>query len=288
MDRVAILIRTKDEAESLPATLNVLMSQTRAADEIIVVDSGSTDDTVDIVRSFSNLRLIEIDLDPFSYGGSLNLGFSSTACDFVACLSAHALPMDGFWLEELLRPCADPRVAGVYGRQVPRSSAYPSYRRDLEGYYGDSPRVQNVPTEHVFSNANSLIRRRAWIEVRFDENLPYCEDQLWARTVIGNGYSIAYAPAAAVMHSHNENLREVVARSCREELAWRMIGESDSHSFRSSLRESRRKWSADIRYIRSRGYGPPWFVHSLLYRLAQSIGRMRAHRLPLPRESSCA
>jgi rhamnosyltransferase len=287
MDNVAVVIRTRDEAESLPATIDMVMAQSRTAEEIIVVDSGSTDGTVEMVRSIDRIRLIEIEPSSFSYGGSLNKGFSSTSCEFVVCLSAHARPVHGRWLEELIRPTADPRVVGVYGRQVAQPDAYPFVRRDLEAYYSEHPRVQTVASDHVFSNANSLVRRDAWMDVQFDEGLTYCEDQLWARTMILAGASIAYAPQASVFHSHNEGLREVSARCRREELAWRMLGEAGVRNIRSSLNEVRRTVSADYHFLRESKYGLRWFAHSLLYRAAQSLGRWRAHRHPLPGGTAC-
>lgn len=278
MVSAAVLIRTKDEVRFLPATLERLFDQSRPADEILIVDSGSTDGTLDIVRSNDRLRLVAMKPEHFTYGGSLNLGFESTGCEFVANLSAHAPPLDRDWLQRLLEPCENPRVVGVYGRQVPRPDAYPSIRRDLEEYYGGEPRLQTEPADHCFSNANSVVRRRAWEKLPFEVGLPYSEDQLWARTVIERGDAIAYVPAAAVVHSHNDSLRAEERRSFWEETAWRMMGADGRRSARTVLREIRRMVMADFRFIRRHGYALRWVGHSLLFRTAQSLGRWRAWR----------
>lgn len=283
---VAILIRTKNEAEWLPETLERLRAQSRPANEIVVVDSGSSDGTVDIARLAAGVRLIEIDEATFTYGRSLNIGFSETECELVACLSAHAQPRDERWLEELIRPLEDARVVGTYGCQLPQPGAYPCVRRDLAEYYGDTPHVQTLPEQHRFSNANSLVRSKAWLELPFAEHLPYCEDQLWARTMIERGYGIAYTPAAAVLHSHNESLRSVFTRCHREETAWRILQPNRVRGLRSSIREISSAVSRDRRFYREFGFASLWILHSFLYRTAQSLGRLHAHRRPFKQEPS--
>lgn len=284
--RVAILIRTKNEASWLPETLARLRVQSKPADEIMVVDSGSTDGTVDIARSTPGVRLVEMKEATFTYGRSLNVGISKTDCDFVACLSAHALPRDSQWLEELLLPLLDPRVVGAYGRQLPHPDAYPCVQRDLTEFYGNTPQMQTRPEDHKFSNANSLVRRNGWLELRFEEHLPYCEDQLWARSMIERGFAIAYEPGAAVLHSHNESLRSVFGRCLREETAWRVLQKDRHRGLRSSVREIQSAVSRDHRFNRELGFAAPWVIHSLLYRSAQSLGRLYAHRRSLGRELS--
>jgi rhamnosyltransferase len=284
--RVAILIRTKNEAKWFPETLARLTNQSRPADEIVVVDSGSTDETMDIARSTAGVRLLVIDAAEFTYGRSLNFGFSETDCDLVACLSAHALPRDNRWLEEFVRPFEDPRVIGAYGRQIPHPDAYPCVQRDLAEFYGDTPHVQTNPDYHKFSNANSLVRRKGWLELRFDEHLPYCEDQLWARSMIERGYAVAYTPDAAVLHSHKDSLRSVFARCLLEETAWRVLQGDRRRGLRSSIREIQSAVAHDCRFNRELGFGAPWIIHSFFYRSAQSLGRLYAHQLPLMRELS--
>jgi rhamnosyltransferase len=121
----SIVIRTKNEAALLRQTLRSIHAQHSEGFEVIVVDSGSTDNTVDIVREFSDIKLIEIPPHRFTYGRALNIGITESAGHIVVFLSGHAIPSGAGWLTNLLRHFDDPRVAAVYGRQLPHQNAFP-------------------------------------------------------------------------------------------------------------------------------------------------------------------
>jgi rhamnosyltransferase len=175
------------------------------------VDSGSTDGTPDIVRSFPT-TLIQIAPEDFTYGYALNLGVAAAEAELVASLSAHSLPADADWLENLVKPFRQPRVAAVYGRQLPRPNATPLelLGMRLTGLLSERPKL--LHTRPLFSNANGAFRRSLWLEHPFDEQIRGAEDIAWVRTMQERGYLIAYEPTAAVYHSHGE---PVLAHLCR-------------------------------------------------------------------------
>jgi GT2 family glycosyltransferase len=72
-----------------------------------------------------------------------------------------------------------------------------------------------------FSNSNCAIRKDVWRSFKFDERIPYAEDILWQREVIEAGYSIVYAPDAAVYHTHRVSIRDQYtnSRKCAYALA---------------------------------------------------------------------
>jgi rhamnosyltransferase len=181
----------------------------------VVVDSGSTDGTQAIVRSFPCV-LIEIAPEDFTYGYALNLGVANVDAEIVATLSAHSLPSDPHWLRNLLAPFGRPRVAGVYGRQLPRSNAtvFELIGMRLTGVLSDSPRL--LDRKPLFSNANGAFRRALWLEHPFDERVGGAEDIAWVRTMQERGYLIAYEPTAAVYHSHGEPIWRHLRRASRD------------------------------------------------------------------------
>jgi rhamnosyltransferase len=226
MIRIGIIIRTFNEAELLPRTLDAIIQQTEQSFKIIVVDSGSTDDTVKIVKSYKNIHLIEIPETEFSYGRALNLGIKTVAdsVTFITMLSAHAIPCDKNWLSELISPMEeDTRIAGVYGKQIPlpehlsnsivRVLASDAYRK----CYGNKIIITNQ--SYFFSNANAAIRISHWVRSPFDENLPGSEDWKWAKTMIENGSWLAYQPTARVYHSHPDTFKSFFTRRYNEEKA---------------------------------------------------------------------
>jgi rhamnosyltransferase len=183
--------------------------------QVVVVDSGSTDGTQAIVRSFPT-QLIEIKPEEFTYGYALNLGVANVEAELVATLSAHSLPANSDWLRHLIRAFSRPRVAGVYGRQLPRANAtvLELVGMRLTGVLSETPRL--LDQRPLFSNANGAFRRSLWLEHAFDERIRGAEDIAWVRTMQERGYLIAYEPTAVVYHSHGEPIGRHIMRASRD------------------------------------------------------------------------
>jgi rhamnosyltransferase len=210
------VIRAKNEAPFIGETLGAIFRPDALAPrQVVVVDSGSTDGTPDIVKAFP-AALIQIQPEEFTYGYALNLGVANVEAEIVATLSAHSLPYDADWLSELIKPFATPRVAGVYGRQRPRPNAtlFELIGMRLTGVLSDTPRL--LDRRPLFSNANGAFRRSLWLEHPFDERVGGAEDIAWVRTMQQRGYLIAYQPTAAVYHSHGEPVLRHLRRASRD------------------------------------------------------------------------
>lgn len=212
-----IVIRTKNKADTLPEVLQGLRLQRNHSFEVLVVDSGSTDGTLQIAREFS-ARIIEIPAKDFSYGYALNVGAKAAETPYIVFLSGDAIPQNPNWLKALLTPLQDnPRCAGSYGRQVGDWELNPFEARALEQYYGEQPRKQQ--TSSKFSNANAAIRRKVWEQFPYNEEVLYAEDHLWARRVLEAGHTLAYTPEAVVQHVHHDSFSNIAARRKKEYIA---------------------------------------------------------------------
>jgi len=274
---VSIVLRTKNEGRFIQRTLNLIRKQVYdSAPEIIVVDSGSSDDTVVIAKAQADLQLIQISPEDFSYGKSLNTGIRAASGDVVVALSAHAFPCEELWLRHLLKHFDDSTVAGVYGRQLPHEDAWPCVKRDYIEFYGSELRVQTDPNnmlDHRFSNAASAIRKGFWQQHPFNEKLPYCEDWEWARAMLRLGFKIVYDPSAAVYHSHNESFRDIYWRCYNEALAQRSLYKHESDTILDCFRSWKNSVFADMAFIRKRGENRRWLFWSIIYRFYWSFGR---------------
>jgi rhamnosyltransferase len=218
MTTVSIIILAKNEEENIDHCLEAVFSQKADFNfEVIVIDSGSTDDTLDIVRS-TPARLFEIPPGDFDHGGTRQYGAERARGEYIVTLVADATPCDENWLANLLAPFKkDANIAGVYGRQIPRADADPFFAWRLAQWVtGNSePREHFFPTPDEieklspeekrvglnFDDINSARRADILREFPFPE-AEYAEDLVWARDVLIAGKKLVYAPPAAVYHSH--------------------------------------------------------------------------------------
>ncbi len=210
--QASIIIRAKNEAHDIEDTLDRVFTQQGVTGfEVIVVDSGSSDGTLDIVRR-TPATLIEIEPASFTYGRALNLGVKAASGDICVSLSAHSLPAHARWLANLLSPFADPSIGGVYGRELPRENAtlFELFGMRLSGVMSEKPRRQE--SDMMFSNRNGAFRRTLVVEHPFDEKIPGAEDLAWADWIQRNGWAVWYEPTAPVYHSHGESLPRLLRR----------------------------------------------------------------------------
>lgn len=214
----SIIIPAKNESQHLGSCLEKVLGQDYGAPfEVIVIDSGSTDDTVDIVKGF-DVRLHQIRPEEFGHGRTRNLGASLAEGQYLVFLAAHAIPVHSGWLGHLIAELEPDDVAGAYGRQVAWQSANPMEQFFLDYLYGEQSRVQtmtNGPLDMyttLFSNVNCAIKRSIWESYPFSETIVMSEDQVWSRQVLEAGYKIVYSSEAAVYHSHNYSLSSAFRR----------------------------------------------------------------------------
>ena len=222
MPEVSIIVRTFNEERHIGNLLHAIRGQNYQDYEIILIDSGSTDRTLEIATPRCN-RVIQIASRDFTFGYSLNAGCKEAQGDFFVIISAHAYPVGTQWLRSLLTHFADPNVAMVYGRHIGAQTTKFSERRDFERYFGPGP-AANHPLPYFSNNANSAIRASCWKEYNFDESLTGLEDINWARGMMKRGNKVQYEPNAAVYHIHEEIWPQVYNRYRREAIAARRIG----------------------------------------------------------------
>ena len=225
---VSLLLLTRNGAATLPRVLASIRSQTVAFPvEIVAVDSGSSDGTVELLRGQAD-RLIEIRESAFNHGTTRNVGVEGCRAPLVVLLVQDAEPVSTDWLIRLAAPLLadDPArhaaggarpLAGTYARQIPRSDASAVVRAYLLRYSAtdSTPRLQSIadqaafdalsPSERMatctFDNVCSCIRREVWERHPFRPT-PIAEDLAWAKDVMLAGFDLAYVPEAAVVHSH--------------------------------------------------------------------------------------
>ena len=194
---VSIIIRTKNEERWVACCLRAVFRQSYKNIEVVVVDNNSTDRTIERAKQFP-IKLVTI--DDFIPGKAINDGIRASTGEYIVCLSAHCIPVNNFWIENLIEDLNNTKVAGIYGRQEPLSFSSDIDKRDLITTFGLDKRVQIK--DSFFHNANSAFRRNVWDRFPFDEGLTNIEDRVWGEQVINSGLKIIYEPNASVYHWH--------------------------------------------------------------------------------------
>ncbi len=218
--RCSLVVRAFNEERHIGRLLVGIQNQTLRPVEVILVDSGSTDATL-AIASIYPVRILHIDPAAFSFGRSLNLGCAAARGEFIVVASAHVYPVYPDWLENLLEPFADERIAAVYGKQRGNASTRFSEHQVFRQWF---PEVSRRLQESAFcNNANAAIRRRLWLERKYKEDLPALEDVDWAAWALDQGYFVSYRAEAEVIHVHEENQGAVFNRYRREAMALKQI-----------------------------------------------------------------
>ncbi|MBN1149353.1 MAG: glycosyltransferase family 2 protein [Anaerolineales bacterium] len=215
-----MVIRAYNEERRIGRLLTGIALQTIQDIEIILVDSGSTDATTAIAARY-NTKILHIRPDEFTFGRSLNRGIEQARSEIIVIASAHVYPVYPDWLERLLAPFRDPKVALAYGKQRGDEKTHFSEQQIFAHWFPEGAQPSQA---HPFcNNANAAIRRELWEQRPYDETLAGLEDLEWASWAMDRGYAISYVPEAEVIHVHDETPRGVYNRYRREAMAFKRI-----------------------------------------------------------------
>lgn len=217
----SIIIRCYNEREHIEKLLTGIFNQRFEDFEVLLVDSGSTDGTLEVAEQFPIEEIVYIDPEEFSFGRALNYGCEAANGEFCVFASAHVYPKRKDWLETLLEKFDDPAVALTYGKQRGNNRTKFAETQIFRRWFPDRDQIQT--SSPFCNNANAAIRRDLWKEFRYDEELTGLEDIDWAKRVQKEGYRIAYVSDATIIHVHDESPREVYNRYRREALAHKQI-----------------------------------------------------------------
>ena len=257
MPAASVIVRAKDKAETIERALSALRDQTVPV-EIVVVDSGSTDGTLELARRWCDL-LIEIPPEEFTYGSALNLGARAASAPVHFALSAHCAPGRRDWVERSLAHYERPDVAGTsgYDNLAPGGRPPTVIHQDLamlraNPYWG-------------YSNHAGSWRAELWERFPFDERLPTSEDREWSWRVLQEGYVIAMDPALGVPTPHRveEGLRSYYHRHRRESRDFATFMPLPRYTARDALQEW---WDVSERRRRFgiRARTSPWRMATLI------------------------
>lgn len=287
---VSIVIPTKNGGDRLDEVLSaVYRQQTKYEYEVICVDSGSSDQTLDILKKYP-CQVYVIPPEEFGHGKTRNFGASKGTGDYIMFLTQDAVPANEHWIESMVGAMQiEQGIAGGFGIHYPYPDCNVLDKRDLkrhfqnfgeenhvfflddrERYFQDKSYQQYLA---FFSDNNSCLKREVWEKMPYQE-VDFAEDQLWARQILEAGYKKVYCPHAAVYHSHNYPLRTYFKRYYDEfkgiygVFQWRMFERARSVIKRILVMDLQ-----DMRYILGRGNGITRKAYWIYYALVRNCFR---------------
>jgi rhamnosyltransferase len=237
-----------------------LESRISPAPELVLVDSGSPEEELARLRELG-ARVETIPSAEFDHGATRDLGAALTRGSILVFLNQDALPIDNRWLDRLLAPFSSPDPpAAVQGgiREFPAERLGELGRRR---FFWESCGPRFYFTRESagwiarhggigFSTVNCAIARWAWETVPFGRTA-ILEDKLWQKQATARGWRIESAPEAAVWHTHDYDLRELLHRCMSEGYGWRLVGERYSLGAALADLRSRDTWREWRRGMRS-------------------------------------
>ncbi len=275
---ISIIMRSYNEAWALKGTLPALQGQQYPHWELIVIDSGSTDGSQELIRAVEPAHFVQITPKEYNPSRVMNHGMRLAKADRCLFLNADATPQGSDWLPKLAAPLDNPQVAAVFGRQIPRPDCEAVYACDYERCFG--PNRESAAWDHFFSMVSSGLRRDVWSLRGFREDLQYAEDDEYTRWCVARGYEIRYVEDAVVMHSHNYTVEQARRRSFGDARAIARAWPSRPpgvHWVRVVLAG----WLSDIRHdfrFCRRFRRMRELPHSLRVRWAQRVGKLDGYR----------
>lgn len=214
IDKISIIIPTKDGEATLPKLLAMLQKQKiEFSYEIVAVDSGSKDGTLRILEEY-DVKVVKISPWSFTHGRARNIGAKHSLGHLLVFLNQDATPFDTDWLDELVIPVVENHSVSSFSRQIPYPDLSPSEKVFMNMIYPAEAKLvtakdllrKDMFGMVLFSTVSACIKRHIWERFQFNEEIAACEDQELACRLLQAGFKLSYSASSKVYHSHNCDL----------------------------------------------------------------------------------
>jgi len=252
MTKATVIIPVKNGGEILKKVVDKVLSQKLKGNfELVVVDSGSTDGSLEFLKNHPDKRVKILKISPkeFGHGKTRNFAVSKAKGEFVAFITQDALPASNKWLQKLIDAFKESDIVGVFGKHIPYENTYPVEKKQIVEHFDknfgkkwlkfkikDKKDYEARKGWYIYySDNNSCMRKDILQKIPF-RNFWMGEDQFWARDILEAGYAKAYEPEAAVYHSHKYSFREIIKRYYDEYRLHVEVGNATKAGIKDALR----------------------------------------------------
>lgn len=207
--QISLVIPMKNEAASLASLMRTIADQTLQPSEIVLVDGGSTDATVEIAEGFASAdsRVKLVKTDGATPGKGRNLGITAAANDWLALTDA-GIELSPDWLAELVAAAeSNPDAAIVYGNFSPITKSL--FEKCATLAYVPALRHGQIRAKSV---ASMLLRREVWDRTGGFPDIRAAEDLMFMEAAEQAGFTFVPAPKAHVYWQLRQGFRETFAK----------------------------------------------------------------------------
>lgn len=280
-DTVDVIIPVYHPGHEFEELLRGLSSQSFPLNRIILMNTGEAPWKDEIEEKYPLCEVHLIEKKDFDHGGTRHQAAADSQADYLLFMTQDAVPDDRFLVENLLKSFgADEKIKAAYGRQLPNSTC-----REIEKYtrsfnYPETSRFKSAEDLKTLgiktffcSNVCAMYERETYIrQGGFVRHTIFNEDMIYAGGLIRNGYKIAYAADAKVIHSHNYGAVEQFHRNF--DLA---VSQADHPEIFAGIRSE----SEGIRLVINTAkhlfkVGKPWLLFPLV---TTSAGKIIGYKL---------
>ncbi|CAA6678247.1 MULTISPECIES: glycosyltransferase family 2 protein [unclassified Lentimonas] len=278
-DSISLVMRSYNEAWAIDDTLKAVFSQDYTGSiELIVMDSGSTDGSHEIIKRYNPKEFIIAKPGTYVPGKVLNEGFRLASNEWVVFLNSDATPANDQWLTKLLQAAVDtPKLGAAFSRQIPRKDCEAVFAHDYDRCFGPDRESDNW--DHFFSMVSCVAQKSVWEQYPIREDLQYAEDDEWTRRMKAAGYATVLVVESVAIHSHNYTPEQSYKRAKGDAIAVAQAG---------NIPDVNRRWHRDVflpaikdtlkdlKYLKAHGKLSE-LPHAFRVRYQQRLGRMHGY-----------
>lgn len=218
--KVSFVTTVFNEEKTIEGLLRSLIEQTKKPEEIIVVDAGSTDKTVNKIRECTSevegtrrakrdrgdTSEVKLYVKPgLNRSQGRNFGIKKAKNEIIALSDAGCI-LDKNWLEEITKPFKNKKVNVVAGYYQPVAENI--FQKCLSCYTSALP--DQIREENFLPSSRSIaFKKEAWEKVDgYPEELDYCEDLIFSKRLKEAGCKFKFMPNALVYWPQRKNISQ--------------------------------------------------------------------------------
>ncbi|MDU3338231.1 glycosyltransferase family 2 protein [Paraclostridium bifermentans] len=207
---ISVIIPTRNAEKYIKNLIEKLRTQNKKINEVIIIDTASTDKTKEICKKYDFVKFIQIKNGEFDHGGTRNRAAKEATGDILIFMTQDAYPEDNTFIDCLTKDLGKNDISAAYGRQKPRENA-----KDLEKFartfnYGDKDIIKSkddidqlgVKTFFLSNVCSAFVKKDFWHVGGFPEKTIMNEDMIISSKLIFSDKKVLYASKASVIHSH--------------------------------------------------------------------------------------